>query len=150
MSVSHNFTHNTIPSWWLLDKYMLTFSSFPSQKGLWYSNSGGSLMWLSLYWLLMRVVPDHICWHTSLKAQSATFRAAPGCPPYRDFWWCVYYFEIKRVLHPAAQKCPLNRLVNPSLHFTWWRLLRTWVVSRYAIVNRGCSFWGWVADQTRS
>lgn len=97
---------------------------------------------LSLYWLFMRVVPDHIFWHTSLKAQSAAFRAAPGCLPSRDFWWCVYYFEIKRVLHPAAQKHILKQLLNPLLHFTCWRLLGTWVVSRFAIANRVSPLFG--------
>lgn len=108
-----------------------------------------SKFWTCLYVslstdFLWEVVPDHICWHTSLKAQSAAFRSAPGCLPYRDFWWSLYYFEIKRVQHPAVQKHSLNQLLNPSLHFTRWRPLKTWVVSRYTPVDlsRSCSFFG--------
>ena len=93
---------------------------------------------------LWEVGPDHSCWPTSLKAQSAAFKTAPGCLPYRDFWWSLHYFEIKRVQRPAVQKHSLNQLLNPSLHFTRWRPLKTWVVSRYTPVglSRSRSFFG--------
>lgn len=57
---------------------------------------------LALSWFLL--AHDHIFWHTSLKAQSAAIKAVPGCLPYRDVWWCLYYFEIKRGLLRAVQK----------------------------------------------
>ena len=118
-----------------LNKY-ITFSVVLFSKGTWYLNSRGTFMWLCLYWLVVRSVTDHVFWHTSLKAQSAAFKTVPGGLPYRDFWWCLYYFEIKRILHTAVQKHSWNQLLNHLLHLgytwctcTWWRLLKTWVVS---------------------
>ena len=130
---SNVFTHSAIPS--ALNKY-ITFSVVLFSKGTWYLNSRGTFMWLCLYWLVVRSVTDHVFWHTSLKAQSAAFKTVPGGLPYRDFWWCLYYFEIKRILHTAVQKHSWNQLLNHLLHLgytwctsTWWRLLKTWVVS---------------------
>jgi hypothetical protein len=45
---------------------------------------------------LGELVPGHTFWLASLEAQSAAFKVAPGCLPCRDFWWCLYYFEIKK------------------------------------------------------